>query len=133
MAFSIVVGANTYATNSGGTGMFASISGAKHIYFPFAGSLAAGNQYLVGFNIQSASTVSSVAFRLAMLEQTRINNLSWGKFRSDTTLASNASYVGDFRQGVYSAQTAAMPATVADSQFTNQVSLANMYLQFDNL
>lgn len=50
----------------------------------------------------------------------------------NSVFATNTSFVGDFAQGVFSVQTAGMPATLAGSQLTNQVSLGKQYLQFDN-
>jgi hypothetical protein len=132
MAASIVVGANTVATGSAGTGLYSNITAGKHIYFPYATSLAAGNEYWVAFHVRSASTITSTPLRIAFLEFTNINNLTWGKINSANFFATNASNVDDFGQGVYSVQSAGLPATIADNQITNQVSLGRQYIQFDN-
>ena len=132
MAASIVVGANTVATGSAGTGLYTNITAGRHIYFPYATSLAGGNEYWVAFNIQSASTITSTPLRMAFLELTFINNLTWGKIKSDNFYQTNASYVDDFAQGVFTAQSAALPVTIADNQISNQVSLGRQYIQFDN-
>ena len=131
-SISIVQGATNWQTNSGGTGIFANFSGGKDLYLPYAGSFAAGQPYWFGMLVMSASTVSSQVLRLAFLEKTNINNLSFGKIFASTMLVSNASYVGDFNQAVYSAQTNVLPATVADLNVTNAVSLAKQVLKFEN-
>ena len=131
-AYSIIQGAGTNASNSGSIGLFSNVTAGKHMYFPYSTSLAAGQEYWMGFHVMSASTVSSQVLRLAFLELTNINNLTWGKIKGTSNIASNASFVGDYAQGVLSAQTAAFPNTLADSQLTNQVSLGRQYLQFDN-
>jgi hypothetical protein len=132
MAASIVVGANTVATGSAGTALYSNITAGKHIYFPYATSLAGGNEYWVAFNVLSASTITSTPLRIAFLELTNINNLTWGKINSASFFATNASYVDDFAQGVFTAQSAALPATIADNQITNQVSMGKMFINFDN-
>ena len=132
MAASIVVGANTVATGSAGTGLYSNITAGRHMYFPYATSLAGGNEYWVAFNVLSASTITSTPLRIAFLELTNINNLTWGKIKSDNFFATNASYVDDFQQGVFTVQSAALPVTIADNQISNQVSLGRQYLQFDN-
>jgi hypothetical protein len=132
MAASIVVGANTFATASGGTGIYTNITAGRHIYFPYATSLSGGNEYWVAFNVLSASTGTSTPLRIALLELTNINNLTWGKIKSNSFFATAASFVDDFAQGVFTAQSAALPSTIADSQISNQVSLGRQYLNFDN-
>ncbi len=132
MAASIVVGANTVATGSAGTGLYTNITAGRHIYFPYATSLAGGNEYWIAFNVQSASTGTSTPLRIAFLELTNINNLTWGKIKSDNFFATNVSNVDDFGQGVFTVQSAGFPATIADNQISNQVSLGRQYLQFDN-
>ena len=106
-------------------------TGFKHLYLPFASTITAGGQYAFGIHISSATTVGTSPMRMAILNQSVINNLTIGKIYATTALASNASHVGDFAQGVLSATTSVMPSSIAESALTNAVSQARLYMQLD--
>jgi hypothetical protein len=66
-----------------------------------------------------------------MMELSVINNLTIGKFYASTVLATAASFVGDYAQGVYSSSSNGLPSTLAISGLTNAVSQQRMYLQLE--
>lgn len=132
-AYGITVsqGAGSYTITSNNTNLASYLSGNKHLYLPFTSTLTAGGNYAFGFHISSASSVNTGPYRLAILNQTILNNLTIGKIHASTILASNASFVGDFAMGVGSVTTGAMPSSIAKSAMTNQVSQARLYMQLD--
>jgi hypothetical protein len=131
MGYTISQGGASFTTSSGGTGIASLMSGFKHLYLPFTSTLSAGVSYAFGINISSATTVGTSPMRMAILNQTILNNLTIGKIHATTILASNTSFVGDFNQAVGSVTTGAMPSSIANSAMTNAVSQARLYLQLD--
>lgn len=131
MGFTVSQGGASFTTTSGGTAIASLMSGFKHLYLPFTSTLTAGGKYAMGLHVSSATTVGTSPLRLAILNQTQMNNLTIGKIHATTLLASNASYVGDFMQGVGSVTTGAMPSSVAETALTNAVSQARLYIQLD--
>lgn len=107
------------------------LSGFKHLYFPFTSTISAGGQYAIGLRMSSATTVGTSPFRMAVKMLTEHNNLTIGKIGTGGVTATNASHVGEFAQGVYSASSSNLPNTLALSGLTNAVSQARMFLQFD--
>ena len=131
-AWTVSQGAGSVTSGSAGTGLHSALTGFKHMYFPFAGTVTEGGQYAVAMWMSSATTGGTSPLRIGLLEMTNINNLTIG--RVDTAAGfsiSNASRVGDFGQGVYSSSSSNLPATLAVSGLTNAVSMARMYLQLD--
>jgi fibronectin-binding autotransporter adhesin len=125
-------GAASVTNTSAGTVNLSAITGLKHLYFPFAGTVTEGGQYAIAMWMSSATTGGTSPLRIGVLEMTHINNLTIG--RVDTAAGfsiSNASRIGDFGQGVYSSSSSNLPASIAVSGFTNAVSQARMYLQLD--
>jgi hypothetical protein len=131
MGYTVSQGAGSFTTSSGGTLIASLMTGFKHLYMPFTSTITAGGQYAFALHVSSATTVNTAPLRLAFLNQTIINNLTIGKIFASTILASNASFVGDFNQGVYSATSSVLPASIAVSGLTNAVSQARLYLQFE--
>ena len=131
MGYTISQGAGSYTTTSGGTAIASLMTGLKHLYLPFTSTLSEGIPYGVVFHISSASTGSLSAHRMSILNQTIMNNLTIGKVFATSIVASNASHVGDYEQGVLSVTTAALPTAIAKSDLTNAVSQARLYMQFD--
>lgn len=129
--YTVSQGAASFTSSSGGTALMSALSGLKHLYLPFTTTLTAGGEYWFGLLMSSATTVGTSPWRLGVLEQTVINNLTVGKIYNSTILATNASYVGDYAQGVLTATSAAFPTTVADSQISNAVSQARLYMQLE--
>jgi hypothetical protein len=105
----------------------------KQMYLPFASSMSGGGQYAFAMRMSSATAVNTAAFRIGFLDLSVMNNLTNGRFglAGASMLSSNASYVDDFGQMVYTTTSNGLPATIADSGFTNVVSRQRMYLQFD--
>lgn len=131
MGYTISQGAASFTTSSGGTAIASLMSGLKHLYLPFTSTITAGGNYAVAILISSATTVGTSPFRMALLNQSIINNLTMGKVHATTILASNATFVGDYNQGVYATTTGALPAAIAKSDMTNAISQARLYFQFD--
>jgi hypothetical protein len=130
--FTISQGAASFTSTSAGTALFSLLSGFKHMYLPYAGTMTAGGDYAVAMRMSSATAIGTNALRIGVQDLSVINNLTIGKVFATTALASNASFVGDFAQGVYSASSSNLPSTIALSGLTNAVSQQRMYLQFDN-
>jgi hypothetical protein len=130
VTFQVAQGGATYSASSTTTTPMSLYTGLKHLYMPFTNTLSAGQEYWFAQRVSSSG--SSAALRLGFMENTVINNITVGKIFGSTLLASNASYVGDFNQGVFSATSSVLPATAHWSQLTNAVSQARMYLQFDD-
>ena len=124
-------GAGSYTASSAGTVGQGALTGFKHVYFPFTSTITAGGEYAVAMVMSSATTGATGPLRLGMLELSVINNLTIGKIYASTVLATAASFVGDFAQGVYSSSSNGLPATLAISGLTNAVSQQRMYLQFE--
>ena len=125
-------GAASVTNSSAGTVNLSAITGFKHMYFPFAGTVTEGGQYAVAMQMSSATTVGTSPLRIGMMEMTHINNLTIGRIDTAAGFSiSNASRIGDFGQGVYSVTSSNLPATLAVSGLTNAVSQARMYLQLD--
>lgn len=124
-------GAGSYTVTSNNSNLASYLSGFKHLYLPFTSTITAGGLYAFGINISSATTVGTSPFRMALLNQTIVNNLTIGKVHASTILASNASFVGDFAMGVRSATTGGLPTSIGVSDLTNQVSQARLYIQLD--
>jgi hypothetical protein len=129
--FTVSQGAASYTTSSAGTVAQGSLTGFKHIYFPFTTTITAGGLYAVGMIVSSATTGATGPLRLGVMDLSVINNLTIGKIFATTVLGSAASYVGDFAQGVYSSSSSNLPATIAISGLTNAVSQNRMYLQLE--
>jgi hypothetical protein len=132
MGFTVSQGAGSHTRSSNNTVLASVYSGLKQLYLPFAGSMSAGGSYAFAYHISSATTVNTAPMRMAILQHTMLNNLTIGKIYASTALVSNASYVGDYAQGVLTATTSAMPSAIAESQMSNQVSQARVYLQLDS-
>jgi len=130
--FTISQGAGSYTNTSAGTANMSALTGYKHLYMPFTSTLTAGGEYAVAMRMSSATAVGTNAFRMGVRDLSNINNLSIGKLYATTVLVTNASHVGDLAQGVYSATSSNLPATIALSGLTNAVSQQRMYLQFDS-
>jgi hypothetical protein len=130
VTFQVAQGGATYSASSTTTTPLSLYTGFKHLYMPFTNTLSAGQEYWFAQRVSSSG--STAALRLGFMENTVINNLTVGKIFGSTLLATDASYVGDFNQGVLTATSSVLPATAAWSQLTNAVSQARMYLQFDD-
>jgi hypothetical protein len=125
-------GAASVTNTSAGTVNMSAITGYKHMYFPFGGTVIAGSQYAIAMRMSSATAVGTSPLRIGLMEMTMINNLTVGRLDTDAGFSiSNASRIGDFGQGVYSVTSSNLPATIALSGLTNAVSQARMYLQLD--
>jgi hypothetical protein len=118
-------------TTQASTTVASLMSGYKHLYLPFTSTITADGHYAFAIMASSTTTGGTGALRLALVNETVINNLTIGKIYGSTVLASNSTFVGDFGQGVYSATTSALPASVAKSQMSNAVSQARLYIQLD--
>jgi hypothetical protein len=130
--FTVSQGAASVTNTSAGTVNMSALSGFKHLYMPFTSTITAGGNYAVAMRMSSASTGNTGALRLGFKELTMYSNLSVGRIDVNAGISiSNASRVGDWAQGVYSATSSNLPNTLAVSGLTNQVSQARMYLQFD--
>lgn len=129
--FTVSQGAGSYTNTSAGTANMSLLTGLKHLYMPFTSTLNAGGEYAFAMRMSSATAVGTNAFRMGVRDLSNINNLTIGKFYATTVLATNASHVGDWAQGVYSATSSNLPAVVALSGLTNAVSQQRMYLQFE--
>jgi len=125
-------GGTSYVSASGGTGAMSLMSGMKHLYMPFTSTLSAGGNFAFAMNMSSATTGGTSALRLGMMDCSVVNNLTVGKLFNSTILATNASFIGDFGQGVYSSSSNALPSSIALTGFTMAVSQGRMYLQFDS-
>lgn len=130
--FTISQGAGSFTSTSAGTALYSLITGYKHLYMAYADTLTAGGDYAWAMRMSSATAIGTNALRIGLQELSVINNLTIGKIFATTAIASNASHVGDFAQGVYSATSSNLPSTIALSGLTNAVSQQRMYLQFDN-
>jgi hypothetical protein len=132
-AYGITVsqGAGSYTVTSNNTALASYITGQKHLYLPFTSTITADGHYAFGILISSNSTVGTSPFRMALWQNSVINNLTIGKIQATTILASNSTFVGDFAQGAYNTTTGAMPSAVAKSQMTNAISQMRLYMQLD--
>ena len=130
-AMTISQGTNSFSNSSLGTVNASLMSGMKHLYLPYTGTLTAGVNYAVALLISSTSSAGGAPLRIAFWEQSIINNISLGKLYASTALGSNASYIGDYGQGVYGTTTGVMPSSVAKSQLTNAISQMILYHQFE--
>jgi hypothetical protein len=125
-------GAASVTNTSAGTVNMSAITGYKHMYMPFTTTMTANGEYAVAMHMSSATAGGTNPLRIGLLEQTIINNLTVGRLDTAAGFSiSNASRVGDWAQGVYSATSSNLPATLAISGLTNAVSQARMYLQFE--
>jgi hypothetical protein len=125
-------GAGSVTNSSAGTANLSAITGYKHLYFPFDGTVTVGGHYAIAMRMSSATTVGTSPLRIGLMELTNINNLTIGRIDTATGFSiSNASRIGDFGQGVYSATSSNLPSTIALSGLTNAVSQARMYVQLD--
>jgi hypothetical protein len=79
----------------------------------------------------SATTGGTSPMRFGLKEFTNYTNLSIGRISPVSFTASAASHVGEWAQGVWSATSSNLPNTLQLSGFTNAVSQARMYIQFD--
>jgi hypothetical protein len=130
--FTISQGAGSFTSTSAGTALMSLITGYKHLYMDYTGTITAGGEYAWAMRMSSATAVGTNALRIGLQELSVINNLTIGRIFASSAFASNASHVGDFAQGVYSATSSNLPSTIARSGLTNAVSQQRMYLQFDN-
>lgn len=130
--FTISQGAGSYTNTSAGTANMSLLTGFKHVYLPFTSTLSKGGEYAIGLRMSSATTVGTNPWRLGMKFLTNYNNLTIGKIRTSTIEATNASFVGEFACGGYSASSSNLPNSLALSGLTNVASQARMYIQFDN-
>jgi hypothetical protein len=130
--FTISQGAGSFTSTSAGTALMSLITGYKHLYMDYTGTITAGGEYAWAMRMSSATAVGTNALRIGLQELSVINNLTIGRIFASSAFASNATHVGDFAQGVYSATSSNLPSTIARSGLTNAVSQQRMYLQFDN-
>jgi hypothetical protein len=129
--YTISQGAASYTASSAGTVGQGNLTGFKHMYFPFASTITQGGEYAFAMVMSSATTGNTGPLRLGVQDIPIINNLTIGKFYATTVLATAASFVGDYAQGVYSSSSNGLPSTLALSGLTNAVSQQRMYLQFE--
>ena len=129
--FTLSQGAASLTSSSAGTALLSQLTGFQHLYLPFTSTLTAGGQYAIAMRLSSATTGGTSPMRYGMLEMTNYTNLSVKKISPVSFTASNASHVGDWGQAVYATTSSNLPGTLALSGFTNAVSQARMYLQFD--
>ena len=124
-------GATSFTASSAGTVGQSALTGFKHFYMPFTSTITAGGNYAFAQVMSSATTGATAPLRVGFQELSVINNLTIGKIFNSTVVASNASFVGDWAQGVYSSSSNGLPSTLAISGLTNAVSQQRMYLQLD--
>jgi hypothetical protein len=129
--YTISQGAASYTSSSAGTVVLGQLTGFRHLYLGMTNTITAGGEYGIAMRMSSATTGNTGAFRFSLKELTMINNLTIGKLYATTVNASNASYVGDFAQGVYSATSSNLPNTIGITGFTNAVSQARQYIQLE--
>jgi hypothetical protein len=129
--FTISQGAGSFTASSAGTVRQGDLTGFKHFYMPFTSTITAGGEYAVAMNMSSATTGATGPLRIGFQELSVINNLTIGKIYASTVLSTNASFIGDYGQGVYSSSSNGLPSTLAVSGLTNAVSQQRMYLQFE--
>jgi hypothetical protein len=130
--YTISQGAASFTSTSGGTGLMSALTGFKHLYLPFTNTVTAGGEYAIALRMSSATTVGTSPLRLGIKQMSMYNNLTIGKLYATTVIATNASHVGDFAQGVYSATSSNLPDTIGISGFTNAVSQMRLYAQLEN-
>jgi outer membrane protein OmpA-like peptidoglycan-associated protein len=130
--YTVSQGAGSFTSTSAGTVIMSALSGFKHLYMPFTSTITAGGQYAIAMRMSSATTGNTGPLRLGVKQMTMYSNLSIGRIDVNNGISiSNASRVGDFAQGVYSATSSNLPGSIAISGFTNAVSQARMYIQFE--
>jgi hypothetical protein len=129
--YTISQGAGSLTSTSAGTALFTNISGPFHLYMPFANSMSAGGKYAAALYMSSNSTGNTGPFRLALLHQTVMNSLSWGRIATSGVQAPSASVYGDRDLAVGSVTTAAMPSSIAYSAMTVAVSRGIIPVQFE--
>jgi hypothetical protein len=130
-AYTISQGAASITSSSAGTGLLSDLSGFKHLYFPYTGTLTRGGEYAIALRMSSATSGGTNAFRIAIKQMSMMNNLTIGKIGTGGVTATNASFVGDFAQGVYGTTSSALLNTIALSGLTNAISQMRMYIQFE--
>jgi hypothetical protein len=130
-AYTLSQGAASVTSSSAGTAILSALTGFKHFYLPFTNTITAGGEYAIAMWMSSATTGGTSPLRIGFKEMTNYTNLSVGKISPTGVSVTNASYVGEFAQGVYSSSSSNLPNTLALSGLTNMVSQARMYLQLD--
>jgi hypothetical protein len=129
--FTLSQGAASLTSSSAGTALFSQLTGFIHLYLPFTSTITEGGQYAIAMRMSSATTGGTSPMRIGLKELTNYATLSIGKISPTSFTSSNASHLGDWAQGVWSATSSNLPNTLQLSGFTNAVSQARMYLQFD--
>ena len=129
--YTISQGAASRTSSSAGTVVMGDLTGFKHLYLGLANTITVGGQYGIAVRISSATTGNTGAFRIALKDMSMMNNLTIGKVYATTVLATNASFVGDYAQAVYSATSSNLPDTIAISGLTNAISQMRQYIQLE--
>lgn len=130
--YTISQGAASFTSSSAGTALMSALTGFKHLYLPFTSTLTADGHYAIALHMSSATTVGTSPLRIGIKQQTYYNNLTIGKIYATTVLATNASFVGDFALGVYSATSGGLADTIARSGLTNAASQGRLYVQLED-
>lgn len=123
-------GSTSYTVSSGGTGLAVSLSGANHLYVPYAGSMFASNKYALGLRVSSAG--STQAGQLQFLQLSMMNSRTMGRLYPNTFSSGNVSVIGDREMGTFSATSGSLPVSYATSQLGIAVSRMVQYVQFED-
>lgn len=114
-------------TGSAGPTVLSGFNGGRVVTGAFATTIAPG-EYMLGIHLMSASTGSSVAMRVSNVVLTNVTNTTWGFVNQATASSVNPRLRGF---GVFSAATAALPASLGVSDIYNGVA-AVPYINLQN-
>lgn len=133
--YTFAQGANSSTYSSAGTLIATSLSGQKIHGMPFALSLAAGSEYYFAIAHSTASTGNtgalSIQHQMVMLNSSTAAS-TWGRMGVNGVSISASSYIPNFMGFVYSATSAAFPATIALSQRAPTPGNARLYINIDS-
>lgn len=120
----------SYTVSSAGTVFGSVLSGQKIMSLPMATSLSAGRDYMLCFANSTQSVGNTGALRASFMVQTMQTNASYGIIANNTVAVSAASNTNEPNMVIYSATSAAWPATIAKSQFSiNSAKRMYAYLE----
>jgi hypothetical protein len=125
--FTMSQGTTSATLSSSNSALTASLAGIKNIKLLFATSIPGGYEYYLGYAQSTSSTNAASAMMISNIVLTNITNASIPQFAPTGITASSASVQLNYNGFMYSATSAAWPASFAISQRSIASNVRNYF------
>ena len=129
--FTFAAGGTSFSTSTNNTSIFSGLSGAFHLYLPFATMMSPNVKYAVGLLMSSTTTGGTAAPRLSGIYHMTVMTSNMGRLAVTGTNAASSTVIGDYDMGIYGTTTGAFPNSYATSQMGIAVNRAKLFMQLE--